>query len=482
MLYKKYRTMPDEVKASGWNVLCSALQKVIAFITIPVFTRIMNAQEFGEYSLYMSWYSIISILGSLNLFYSTTYNGLTKYANDKKRIISSFQSLTLVLSALLFLVSLVFRNCWNNVTGLPKYYLPLACISIALYSSYNYWVARERYEYKYKAVVVISLLISIATPLLAIVAMRNTILKAQARVVSYALVQVIVGSGFFAYNAIIAGKIVDFKYWKYALFLNIPLLPHYLSSVILSEADRIIIGNICDKDSVALYSLAYNIGMVMTVVVTAINNSFTPFFYRQLKIGQGKKIKKIATIIGIMVVSMCVLLMTVGPEVVLLMGSKQYKSAIWVVPPITCSVYFCFLYPMFSTIELYYEKTFFVSASSILAAVTNVLLNYIFIPIYGYYAAAYTTLFCYIIYSFAHFCFSMFILKKKRITEKYLDGLGLFAIGGICLIIMFIVIISYHSVLFRIALLVIEIIVVSVVAMRVLHEIGELKNEYENET
>ena len=51
---------------------------------------------------------------------------------------------------------------------------------------------------------------------------------------------------------------------------------------------------------------------------------------------------------------------------------------------------------MYVNVEYYYEKTLFITVNTIIAAIINVMLNAIFIPEFGYTAAAYTTLASYV--------------------------------------------------------------------------------------
>ena len=66
-LFDKYSNMSITVKSGIWFTLCNFIQKGISFITIPIFTRIMSTQEYGSYSVYTSWYSLIAIFATLNL-------------------------------------------------------------------------------------------------------------------------------------------------------------------------------------------------------------------------------------------------------------------------------------------------------------------------------------------------------------------------------------------------------------------------------
>ena len=55
------------------------------------------------------------------------------------------------------------------------------------------------------------------------------------------------------------------------------------------------------------------------------------------------------------------------------------------------------MYSIFANVVYYYKKPKYVMYASVLAATLNIALNWFFIPMFGYAAAAYTTLFCYIV-------------------------------------------------------------------------------------
>ena len=79
-----------------------------------------------------------------------------------------------------------------------------------------------------------------------------------------------------------------------------------------------------------------------------------------------------------------------------------------------------FMFNLFATVEYYFEETKFVAAGSITAAIANVILNAIFIPIFGFQAAGYTTLICYIFYSIGHYVF------MRLTSKKYIEGIKIF--------------------------------------------------------
>ena len=107
--------------------------------------------------------------------------------------------------------------------------------------------------------------------------------------------------------------------------------------------------------------------------------------------------------------------MAVAPEVLLMLGGKKYLSAIYVMPPVAMGCICQFLYTMFVNVEQIKKKTVGMAFASVSAAALNYILNLIFIPRFGYVAAAYTTLVGYIWLLLVH----MFLVYRMKMSEAY---------------------------------------------------------------
>ena len=214
----------------------------------------------------------------------------------------------------------------------------------------------------------------------------------------------------------------DKEFWKFAILFNIPLIPHYLSGTILSQSDRIMIGKLVDNSAVAFYSVAYNIGVVINIIVTSINSSLTPWMYQKIQEAKAHEMKKIINLLLILMAALVLMVEFLAPEAMMILASKEYAGAVYVIPPVAASTFFFFMYNVFANVEFYFEERRFVLIGSVMAAVLNLLLNWIFIPVFGYYAAGYTTLICYIIYGLSHLGFSRLVIKKHLNDEQVFDG------------------------------------------------------------
>lgn len=145
--------------------------------------------------------------------------------------------------------------------------------------------------------------------------------------------------------------------------------------------------------------------------------------------------------------------MAFSPEVIRIFGGEKYLEAIYVIPPIAASVFFIFLYTLFSNIEFYFQKTRFIALATGISAIVNLILNFIFIKIYGYYAAGYTTLVCYICLAVLHYIFYRKVLKAENIKNNVYDMKMICLMSFIVIIGMTVFAVTYRYIFIRYAIL-----------------------------
>lgn len=251
-LLNKYENLSAPVKASIWFTICNVVQKGIALISTPIFTRIMTTQQYGVYTIYQSWYQVLTIFATLNLSAGVFNNGLTKYPDKKNRLVSSLQGLSTTVTFLLFLIYIAYPKFWNDIFGMSTLFVVAMFAQLLLEPAYLFWSAEQRYRYSYKNLIFTTMIIAIGSPLIGIISVMSTTYKAEARVLSFVLVQVVLGLYFYV-RAFIRGKcFFDSFFWKYALTFNIPLIPHYLSMTILNQSDRIMIDKMVGTSEAAM--------------------------------------------------------------------------------------------------------------------------------------------------------------------------------------------------------------------------------------
>lgn len=412
-LINKYKNLSIQIKASFWFLICAFLQKGISCITTPIFTRLLSTAEYGQFSVFNSWYSIISIVVSLNLWGGVYMQGLVKFDSERKEFASSLQGLTLTLTAGWTVIYLIFHDFWNKLFSLTTVQMLAMLVMIWLTSAFTFWTGEQRLDLKYKRMVIITLIASVLKPTVGIVFVLLADDKVTARILGLVLVELVAYVGCFIAQMRSGKKFFSKKFWKYALLFNLPLVPHYLSMSILSSADRIMIEKLAGEAEAGIYSLAYSISLIMMLFNQALFQTIEPWIYKKIKAKQIEDISKAAYPSFILIAGVNLILIAFAPEVVAIFAPASYYDAIWVIPPVAMSVYFTYAYTFFGTFEFYYEKRQYIAIATVIGAVLNIVLNYIFIPIFGYYAAGYTTLFCYILFAVFHYYFMHKICKKN---------------------------------------------------------------------
>ena len=419
-MLKKYKNMSIIAKASFWALLTGILQKGIGVLVTPIFTRILSTEEYAEYTLFQTWHDIFIIFSTLNVFYYATYNAMEKYKEDRDGFITSAQSMVTLLSLGCMGIYVCVHMIFGEVIQFPLYIVVLMFMDMIFISAYYLWCAKCRYEYTYKAMTVVSILIGVSQPLLGILAIKYSPNRGYGRIFGVVLIDILFGLIIYIYNLSKSKKLFVKEYWKYILVFCLPLIPHFLSSQILTRFDRIMIDDMCGKAQAGIYGLAYNLSTLMVIINDAVLKVLTPWTYQQISSDKKGNIKGIINKLVPIVALINIMLILFAPEVVKIFATKDYYEAIYIIPPVSCSVFFMFVYNVYVNIEYYYEETKYVAVASITAAALNVILNFVFIKKFGYLAAGYTTLASYILYALAHYLF------MKVVSKKHADGYGFF--------------------------------------------------------
>lgn len=414
---KKYKNMSVVSKATLWFMICMLMQKGLSFITTPIFTRLLTTEQFGTYSVYGSWMQILMIVSTLRLDYAVFNKGMSKYPKDRDGYASSMLGFSMIITTIMLVAYFIFRDRINCFTEMGTVLMLAMFAELYVQAAVSFWAIRERYEFHYKTVVFYTIFTAVASSVIGIVAVLLFEDGGSARVLSNALVHVLGGSVIVVLLFKRGRKFINWDYVKFALLFNAPLMLHYFSSYLIEQSDRIMIQKLDCLSAAALYSVAYTVGGLVKIVTAAISNTLIPSMYRWLEHKDFQKLNNniIALMLG--VTALVILVALGGPEVVLVFGGEEYLPAVNVIPPVAASVFFSFLYTIVANVEFYYEKNKFAMKMSVICAVVNVVFNYLMIPIFGYVAAAYTTLFSYMVFALGHIIYVNCLLKKNERCE-----------------------------------------------------------------
>lgn len=471
----KYKKLSAPAKASLWFVLCSFVQKAISFMVVPIYTRILSPEEYGNYAVFISWVEILFVFTSLYLSGNTLSVGMVKFEHEQDKYVSSLLGLSLTITALFFIAYCLFPAKWQTLLDMNHVLCVLMLIYLAALPGIRFWTTTQRFRYRYQALVAITLAMTTLTPTLSVILFLYTQARAELLILIKVAVEGTVG---FLLGIILFLKGKHFyhkKYWFYGLKANIPLIPYYLSATFLSNIDRIMIRNFCGEEEAGIYAVAHSSAMILLFVNSAMNASLTPWLFQKIKEGKGQENAKVNQVLtlGVMVLNM--LLILCAPEVIRFMAPAKYMQAIYVIPPLAASVIFNFVYQQFINVEFYYEENKFTMVTSILAALLNVGLNAYFIPRFGYLAAGYTTFVSYFFFAVFHFICVRYIYRKNYIPHPYFNEPFLLASCIFVIVLMLILVLLYSHIAVRYGLILFAAAVLFVIRRRLMETISGIK-------
>ena len=410
-LAKKYSRLPLPLKAAFWFSICLFVQRGMNIAVTPFFTRLLSKEEFGLVSSFLSCENVFIVV--INFSFSKSIMNLCVRYKDKDEILSSLYGLSLIFVPIWLAVFMAWNSELSFFLELKKEFVIALFFSSFFHNIYLCWVTRMQYSYLYKEVIVISFIYSFFSSFGGLLAvfwvskLAITKIYTQTIVISFVGLYLLIRSFYknYSWN--------NFSIWKYALTFCIPLLPHYLSEILLSSSDKIMINSMCGSSEVAVYSLAYSVASFIYIITSAINAAFVPYQYQKISKGEFSLLAHNTNIIIAVTALFVCMVMLFAREIVLIFGGIKYLECLPLITPICLGAYFNYIFQLFARVQEYYEQKHTIVIASVSCAFMNIFLNYFFIKKFGYIAACYTTFFCYFCFCFLHYYFYLFACKKN---------------------------------------------------------------------
>lgn len=441
----KYKSLSLPVKAAFWFIIMSLIQKAFSFITVPIFTRIMSVEQYGLYSTYLSWSSILMVFFTLNLETGAYSNVLGKEKDDNKKnkMTISYITLSFCITSIACVFILIFKESLSKFWGMPFLLILLMLVEVYATPAIRFWNLKQKFDYKYKLMVVYTLSTTFINVFAGIILVSNVgeIYQAEARLSVIAVVKLISAIVMYLYFVKKSGIFFSYQDWIETLKFQLPLIPYNLALIILFSSDRIMIQKIVSLSAAAIYSVAYSAGQLMTILNTCIIDAIRPWIYEKLNNKNYRDMDKIISVVIFILMICCFAFSIFAPEIIKIMASKDYYSAIYVIPPVAMSSLFTFIYQLFVIVETYFGESKKIMKWSIFSAIFNILLNFILIPKFGFVAAGYTTLMSYGLLCILYYK-ELIKIEKQNNIETHLFNYNLIVVISIigilsCLLISF---------------------------------------------
>ncbi len=402
------------IRNTSFYTIGNILPKAAGFFLLPLYTKFLTPEDYGIISSMNILMTILMVFFTMSIersIYRLYFDHKTE--TDKKDYLGTI-FITLTLNACIVLVAVLLgRNLISKVfTSIPFY--PFYSFAIASVFFSVFGVIPSIYfqvEQKAGKFVLLGLAQFFIGTILKVYFVVFTG-KGADGVLLAGLLKTIIFLPFFVFIIV---KIINFKFnkdiMKESMIYSIPLMPMILSAWILNLSDRIFIERYFTLKDVGLYSLSYKLAELLLILSTAFNKAYDPLFYKianQIdQVEARQKLTKYNKVYSIVLIYCSLAISLFAREFIQLLDAK-FRSAYQMVPIIIIGVLFGQISGLFNKSMYQEKKTKPIMFLTFYAAMLNIVLNFLFVPNYGAYGAAYATTITFIFF----FVIKYFYSKK----------------------------------------------------------------------
>lgn len=376
-------TRNKEVKNASWIIMGRVAQMALSFVVSIATTRYLGTSNYGLISYasaYVGFFTPICTLGINSIiikdFFDDPKNqGASIGTTIVFRVISSIFS-TIIILAIIF-----FADKGDKETIIVA---ALCCVALLFqtFDTINYWF-QSKYKSQVTAIATLIAYIIVCVYRIVLMIYKASIYWfAFATSVDYAVIAILLVISYFKNNG---------QKFRFSLIKGKYLLKnsyHYIISgmmaSIYAQTDKLMLKQMLNLDEVAYYSLASTISTMWAFILSAIIDSMYPTILLLAKDSKEKFERKNRQLYGIVFYISCIVsvgFVVFGRYIITMLYGVEYEPAAKSLTIITWYVAFSYLGVARNAWIVSESKQKYLKYMYASAAVINVILNYLLIPV-----------------------------------------------------------------------------------------------------
>ncbi len=411
--------------------LPSIVGRFLNFLLVPLYTSVfVNPAEYGVVSELYAWVAFLIV--TLTFGMETAYFHFLQKREDKAEVFrSSFLSVLLVNGTFAISLLLLYQPIADAMlfSDHPEYIILLGVIVIidAVSALPLAKLRAEEKALKFAAIQMTSIGFNIGLNLFFMLVLFNP--EEPAEGVIFILIANLVSSlikPIALYKDFIGIQFkVEIDFVKELVYYSFPLMIAGLAGIVNETIDRILLKHILYQgtveslqyadEQVGIYSACYKLAMLVTIFLQAYRYAAEPFFFARSKdLDRDKQYRKI---MNYFVAAVCAVFLLVSLNIDFFKGfirNEAYHVGLHVVPILLLANVFLGIYFNQSIWYKLSGQTKFGAFIAIGGAIITIVINVLFIPIYGFTASAWATLVVY-----ASQMIASYLLSRKYYPIKY---------------------------------------------------------------
>lgn len=407
--------MKRQNRVAFFNILSTVLLRGISIFTAPLFSRLLGDSGYGVMAIYTIWTSAVAIAFPLHS-QGTLVNGTVEYKQEEQK---NYQSSVLTLSLLAYgvctAIVFVFIQPISALLKLEPFLIGMMLLQAFGTFCVSFLSTKYTYEFKAGRNMAISVGVTLTTLILSVLFILPLPHETRyyGRIVAIASTYAIIGIPA-AISILLAGRtFYNRDYWKFCLALALPTVFYNLSDLILGQSDRVMLQQMMTTAMVGQYSLALNFGNIMFTIFGALNTTWTPFYFEDMRQGNKEKMRAQATNFLELYTVLSIGFILLTTEVYHVFAAREFWEGTNLIPIFVSSFFINFLCTFPVNYEYYHKKVRMVAVVTISSSLINIALNYVLIQSIGMYGAALATCISHGLQLTMHYVYARYIIKGE---------------------------------------------------------------------
>lgn len=384
--------------------LGGALVGALAFILLPLYSRVLTPAEYGTVAVMAAVTAVLSLTMPLGL-----HGAVTRLYFETADVEERRQRVGAIWLAMVGIA--LFLGALAQVFGAAAFGLLLPAVPFYPYGVLAVWTAVAsvfariplgllQIEERAREYVALTIGMALLTTLLTVILVVTLRLGAAGYLAGALAAGIVMAPVYVLLTTRRANVRWRPDIVRSALLYGTPLVPHGLAGWTLELSDRAILQRFVSLASLGIYSLAYQFGVLMNVVGTALNNAWIPFVFKRLnedRSDAGASLSRLATYFAAAIAWAGLGVAMLAGDAIAVLTPVAFHDAIPLAPWIVFGCALQALYYVPGNLVLARGRTSRLAIVTFSAAVMNVTLNLALVPRYGVAAAAWATFASYLL-------------------------------------------------------------------------------------
>ena len=359
-------------------LVSTILNSTIPFLLLPILTRYLTPEDYGVVVTFQLVVSLLTATIPLNLNGAVSIQFFKIDLDILKKYIGNSITLTFFSASIVIIIICLVKFSIPEVIPISLHWLLLGT-AVSFFTGISnirlvLWQVPGK-PIPYGIFQFIQIFLNASISLLLVI---NFAMGSDGRLLG--IVASVIFLGVFAFFSLFTGDWIRFQWDKKiivsVLRFGIPLLPHTLAGIAISQADRFIIGKQLSLAEAGVYAVSMQLSLPILMVAISFNQAYSPWLYKKLSKKEYDPVVALSTFVGLISIVAVIVYTVLAVFLIRWIVGEQYLRSAQFLPWIAFGVASICIYFMVVNPIFYAEKTEFLSVVTLVCSIGYLILGW----------------------------------------------------------------------------------------------------------